>query len=53
MLHVEDQPDNLQLVLVDHQIEQLTVTRIQTGMEDHVPTRTDRADHGGELISDL
>jgi len=51
-LHVEDQPDNLQLVLVDHQIEQLTVTRIQTGMEDHVPTRTDRTNHGGELIWD-
>jgi len=52
-LHVEDQPDNLQLVSVEHQIGQLMVTRILTGMEDHVPTRTDRADHGGELISDL
>ena len=47
---MEDQPDNLQLDLVEHQIEQLTVTRIQTGAGGHVPTRTDRAGHGGESI---
>ena len=47
---MEDPLNNLQLVSVEHQIGQLMVTRILTGMEDHVPTRTDRAGHGGEWI---
>ena len=50
MSHVENQQDNPQLALVEYRKELLTVTKIQIGAEDHVPTLTGRAGHGGESI---